>query len=656
MPASDQTRSPVWRVATAAMRSRANDLAIVLGATAIISLLILPVPASALDLLIAFNILIGVTLILVAIYIGTPTDFTVFPSILLITTLYRLSLSIATTRTILTTAHAGHIIDVFGNVTAGGNLVVGLVVFLIVTLVQFIVIAKGAERVGEVAARFSLDAMPGKQMSIDSDLRAGLIDKDEARRRRRLLELESKLHGSLDGAMKFVKGDAIAGIVVVAINLLGGLTVGVLQQHMTLGDAIQTYSVLTIGDGMVTQIPALLSAMSAGLIVTRISGDDQGGHLGEAIQRQLTQKPRVPLMTGVLCLAMAGVPGFPHTVFGVLGAICLFTGVALDPGLRQAIGRRLGPLAPLVTMPLRAPEEATRPPGQTHRVQPLLLELSGQFGDRAELVEALSALLDDFKRTLGVSLPRIGLVDAVVADGPPEWRLLAFDAWIGGGEAPAEAAARAVCDGVRETLRRNLALFVGVQETADLLHAAAADHPEVAREVSKVLSPMRIAEVLRLLVDEEAPIRNIHLILEALADAAQKEKDGLWLAAQARIAIGRQIVARYAHEGRLNAIALSPGLENQLRSALNTANAPAQLALEPGVAQSIIRSIGEAAADHAASVLVTAQDLRRPVRKLIATEFFDLAVIAYNELRPPLKLAILGRPNEVAPRAVGAAA
>src|SRR5882762_3683465 len=218
--------------------ARYSDLVLVAGVIAIVALMVLPLP-------------------LLAIYIGSPLEFSVFPSVLLMTTLFRLSLSIATTRMILLHADAGHIIATFGKVVAGGNLVVGLVVFLIITVVQFIVIAKGAERVAEVAARFSLDAMPGKQLSIDSDLRSGLIDKDEARRRRRALELESKLHGSLDGAMKFVKGDAIAGIVIIVINLLGGLAIGVMQKGMSLGDAMLKYSILTIGDGMVAQIPAL---------------------------------------------------------------------------------------------------------------------------------------------------------------------------------------------------------------------------------------------------------------------------------------------------------------------------------------------------------------------------------------------------------------
>ena len=296
-----------------------SDVILAFGVVAIVALMILPLPTTLIDVLVALNILIGVGLLLLAIYIPSPVAFSSFPSVLLITTLFRLSLAIAITRLILLNADAGHIIDTFGNMVVGGNLVVGIVVFLIITVVQFIVVAKGAERVAEVAARFTLDAMPGKQLSIDSDLRSGLIDKDEARRRRRLLEIESQLHGSLDGAMKFVKGDAVAGIVIIIINLLGGLAIGVLQLSMPMSEAIHTYSILTIGDGLVSQIPALLASISAGLIVTRTASEERDRHLGEAISRQISNEPRVAIIAGLVAMLLVWVPGFPKLVFLLLG-------------------------------------------------------------------------------------------------------------------------------------------------------------------------------------------------------------------------------------------------------------------------------------------------------------------------------------------------
>jgi type III secretion protein V len=268
-----------------------TDVLLGAGVLVVLALLVLRVPPPLLDALLAVSLISGVALLLLAIYIPNPVAFNSFPSVLLISTLFRLALSVATTRLILIDAHAGQIVEAFGSFVAGGNLVVGIVVFVIITAVQFIVIAKGAERVAEVGARFTLDAMPGKQMSIDSDLRSGLIDKDEARRRRRHLEQESQLNGALDGAMKFVKGDAIASIIIVIVNLIGGLAIGVAQRGMSFGDAAHLYSILSIGDGMVAQLPALLSAMAAGLVVTRTSGDSGDRHLGATIVRQVLAQP-----------------------------------------------------------------------------------------------------------------------------------------------------------------------------------------------------------------------------------------------------------------------------------------------------------------------------------------------------------------------------
>src|SRR5690554_925093 len=289
--------------------------------------MILPLPLVVIDALVAINISIGFGLLLLGIYIPNPVAFSSFPSVLLLTTLFRLAISIAITKSILLHADGGHIVETFGTLVAGNNLVVGLVVFLIITVVQFIVIAKGSERVAEVAARFTLDAMPGKQLSIDSDLRSGMLDKDEARSKRRLLETESQLYGSLDGAMKFVKGDAICGIVIIIINLLGGLAIGVLQKGMDLGDATRVYSILTIGDGLVSQIPAILATIAAGLVVTRTTSDVDDKHLGEAITRQVTGQPRVLLITAILAFLMMLVPGFPKLVFALLGLV-LFAAAA----------------------------------------------------------------------------------------------------------------------------------------------------------------------------------------------------------------------------------------------------------------------------------------------------------------------------------------
>jgi len=624
--------------------ARFSDLFLVGAIAGIVAMMILPLPALAIDSLVALNITFGIVLMMVAVYIASPLEFSVFPSVLLISTLFRLSLSIATTRMILLEGHAGHIIDTFGMMVAGGNLVVGLVVFLIITIVQFIVIAKGAERVAEVAARFSLDAMPGKQLSIDSDLRSGLIDKDEARRRRKNLELESKLHGSLDGAMKFVKGDAMAGIIIVVVNLLGGLAIGVMQQGMSLGDAIHKYSILTIGDGLVTQIPALLGAIAAGLIVTRTTDEATEKHLGDAIRRQLATKPRVFMMAGLLCFGMALVPGFPALVFVVLGATALVTGVLLNAALRERIEAKLKPLAP--ARPGAAPAELM--PAQTKIIEarptlPLLLELRGVgAADGQALAGALEATLDRFELELGVVLPRLSF-HATDPTEAPSWRLLAWEAPLGGGDLPTDDPVSAAAAEVRETLRRNLGLFVGIQEASVMLNRASVDYPEVVKEVARALPLARIAEVIRRLVEEEVSVRNLRDVLEGLADAGQREKDAFALCEFARVSLKRQIAARYAPDGELRALVLSSDLEAKLREAVRTNGGSPQLALDPLDAQALIQALTREIAETGVGVVVTAIDLRRHVRKLIEPDLFDVAVLSFHELPPTLRFHVAGR-------------
>jgi type III secretion protein V len=625
--------------------ARFSDLFLVAGIVAIVGLMILPLPALALDTLVAVNICFGVMLLLVAIYISTIVEFSVFPSLLLITTLYRLALSIATTRMILIEGHAGHIIDTFGTLVAGGNLVVGLVVFLIITVVQFIVIAKGAERVAEVAARFSLDAMPGKQLSIDSDLRSGMIDKDEAKRRRRVLEMESKLHGSLDGAMKFVKGDAIASIIIVVINLLGGLAIGMIQQGLEFGAAIHKYSILTIGDGMVTQIPALLGAMAAGLIVTRTTDEDSDSHLGDAVRRQFAAKPRVFLVSGGICWLLALIPGFPAPVFLLLGGVGLVTGALLDVDLRSRLTKRFLPgriLADETKAPSVAAQTRTL---DAQPIVPLLLELDGDGVRRHEgavLARALEEVLEGFEVRLGVALPRASFHYGEAA-GPARWRLLAFEAPIGAGRLADPSDLLALQDAVRQALRRNTGLFVGIQEASTLLNRAGADYPEVVKEAARALPLARIAEVMRRLAEEEVPLRNLRDILESLADAGQREKDPFALTEFARVALRRQISHRYAPDGALRAVVLEPPLEQHLREAIRSSGGAQQLALDPEMSRRVTDAILAKVDDIGAPVLLTAIDLRRHVRKLIEPARFDLGVLSFHELLPTLKLDIVGR-------------
>ncbi|MCY4329111.1 MAG: FHIPEP family type III secretion protein, partial [Endozoicomonadaceae bacterium] len=300
--------------------TKRHDIFLALMLVSILVLIIMPIPTIMVDFLIALNLGVSAILLMTAIYLKSPLDFSTFPTVLLVTTLFRLGISITTTRLILLNADAGEIVYTFGNFVVGGNLVVGIVLFLIITIVQFLVITKGSERVAEVSARFSLDGMPGKQMSIDADMRGGAIDMEEAQRRRGLVEKESQLFGSMDGAMKFVKGDAIAGLIIVVVNIGAGITIGVTSKGMTAGEALQLYSILTVGDGLISQIPALLISVTAGMIVTRVS-NDKATDLGSEIGGQLLDKPKALLVGGCLLFGFSLVPGFPTIIFMALAAL-----------------------------------------------------------------------------------------------------------------------------------------------------------------------------------------------------------------------------------------------------------------------------------------------------------------------------------------------
>ena len=635
------------------LASRFADLALVGGVVAIVALMILPLPPLLIDMLVGVNITFGVMLMLTTLYIRAPLDFSAFPSILLISTLFRLALSIATTRLILIEGHAGHIIQTFGDMVVGGNIVVGLVVFLIITVVQFIVIAKGAERVAEVAARFSLDSMPGKQLSIDSDLRSGLIDKDEARRRRRVLELESKLHGSLDGAMKFVKGDAIASIVIVVVNLIGGLAIGVMQQGMELGAATSKYSILTIGEGLVAQIPALLGAMAAGLMVTRSTDEENDTNLGQAMQRQLTGNPRVLLALGAIAFLMALVPGFPVAVFLGLGFASTAAGALGHPRLRPLLLKHAGPLRTLVGRTGEAPRPLTlvAEPAAPRPIVPLLLELSGprlSAAAEGELSAGLAVMLDRLQYRSGVPLPRLA-IHFTLPEAPPAWQLLAYELPIGAepGNEPQEVIA-----GVEALIRRQLPRFLGVQEAVTLLNRVGDDYPEVVKEAVRAVPAARIAEVLRRLAEEEVPLRNMRDVLEALTEAAGQEREVARISDLTRISLKRYLLDAVSGGATLRALVVTPELEAVVKEATRLVDGVERLAIKPEVANELVATIVRTAGETHANVLVSSFEVRRAIRKLIEPDAFDLPVLAFNELSPNTPVEIVGQiglPDGAAP-------
>ncbi len=669
--------------AGAAPRQRVgyNDIVLAFGAVLIIGVMILPLPMWMLDTLVATNIAIGFGLLMLAIYIPTPVAFSSFPSVLLLTTLFRLALSIAITRSILLHAEAGHIVQTFGEMVAGGNLVVGLVVFLIITVVQFIVVAKGAERVAEVAARFTLDAMPGKQLSIDSDLRANLIDKEEAKRKRRLLETESQLHGSLDGAMKFVKGDAIAGIVIILVNLLGGLAIGVLQKGMSLGDATHTYSILTIGDGLVSQIPAILATIAAGLVVTRTTGEIDDKHLGDAIGRQISGQPRVVLIVGVLAVLLAFVKGFPTLVFLVLGA-GLLTLAAWRYRYQFDKLRRLFRVSDDEIAEAQKPATADdlAPPAPLQlELSPALAERIGEAPLQARLKEVVTGLREEY----GVPVPQpAARVLPTLADD--EYRLTAFGARLASGRLRSDAQLRparvpaagnklpgffpplagdwvneagpdtldpadTLAAHARAALQRRMGSFIGIQETANLFGRMQRDYPDLVKEMLRVVAPQRVADVLRRLSEEGIPVRNLRDVFEAITDVGGREKDVVLLTEYVRVALKREIADRYADAERsLHVLLIHPELEDKLRQSVRVAGGASQLAIAPELAARLtaeVRSHLARQPDGVRPVLLCSLDVRRHLRKLMEVDFFDLPVLSYQELAPDLRIVQAGQIN-----------
>lgn len=678
--------------ATLSQITRRTDLVLAVLMFAIVFMMILPLPTTLIDSLIAFNMGVAVTLLMVAIYLKTPLDFAAFPSVLLISTLFRLALSISTTRLILLQADAGQVIQTFGNFVVGGNLVVGMVVFLIITVVQFIVITKGAERVAEVSARFSLDAMPGKQMSIDGDMRAGLIDMEEARRRREIVQKESQLFGSMDGAMKFVKGDAIAGIIIVVVNIIGGITIGMAQRGLTAAEAMHTYSILTIGDGLVSQIPGLFIAITAGIVVTRVTSEEEQD-LSSSIVAQISRQPRAILVAAVLLIAFGLVPGFPTPVFVALAVALALPTILTHRAKQRAEKKGIGggKLAVAVEDKTRSRMESDDGISLT---TPLMIDVDAALQTSVDpnllndkLIEARRALYME----LGVPFPGIKLrftpsrtdgsylillqeVPSAEGELKPDYyfvreaednlsmfgiafeggknflpglttlwvRRTAREELIKSGVAYMEAAEILVYH-LSFLLKRNADGFIGIQETFTIMKEMEASFPELVKESQRVLPLQRITDILKRLVSEEISIRDMRTILEALIEWGQVEKDPVMLAEYVRSNLSRQISYKFSGgQNILPAYLLSSDLEETIRSAIRQTSSGSYLALDPDVSQNIVAQIkstvGELVPQAQTPVLVTATDVRRYLRKLIEVELYELPVLSYQELNKDISI------------------
>jgi type III secretion protein V len=675
-----------------------TDLTLVLVLVLVFAMMIVPMPTPVVDLLIGINIGVSFVILMMSMYVASALDFSIFPTMLLFTTLFRVGLNITTTRLILLQADAGEIIETFGEFMVGGNFVVGAVVFLILTVVQFIVISKGAERVAEVGARFTLDAMPGKQMSIDADLRAGAIDMEEAKRRRDRVSNESSLYGAMDGAMKFVKGDAIAGIFITCINLVGGIIIGVTQMSMTAGDAVQRFGILSIGDGLVSQIPSLLISISAGIIITRTGGNAEG--LGEQVGSQIFSQPKALALAGGLVAGMAAIPGFPKPQLIVLGATICSLGVLLlrmnketpAEDSRQELDKTLAPS-------MGRKEARTRPGDEFAPTVPILLDISREL-EVSLSYDSLNDELLSLRRALyfdlGVPFPGINIRtngnlavlsyallihEVPVARGTLEKDMILVretranlemfsvevreteqflpgvpSLWVDKSKAPLLEQAgigcmshsRVLAYHLSLMLTRNAAEFIGLQQTKFLLDRMENGSPDLVREVTRLLPVQKISEIFQRLVGERVSIRNLSAILESLVDWAGREKDILLLTEQVRGALRRQI--SYMYSGGLNilpVVLLNPDVEDMIRKAIRQTSSGAYLALPPESGRALLAALHketDGALDRKQPpVLLTSMDIRRYVRRLIEPEFYDLPVLAYQELTPEITTQPIAR-------------
>lgn len=670
------------------------DVALAALVLMIVGMMIVPLPTFLLDILISGNVALGVLMMLTAMYVSSGLQFTAFPTVLLITTLYRLALNVSSTRLILLQADAGDVIEAFGNFVVQGNYVVGAVIFLILTLIQFLVIAKGSERVAEVGARFTLDAMPGKQMSIDAELRAGSISQDEARRRRSNLQKESQFYGAMDGAMKFVKGDAIAGIVITIVNILGGLAIGVAMHDMSAGEALSRYGLLTIGDGLVSQIPALLISTAAGLVVTRVASEDEDSSLGGDVATQIFGNPRALFVASAFLLLLAIVPGLPALPFLILAT--LFFVVA-----RRLQNKPLEEEAEVVV----AKEEAARETEARKAMIPLVVPVSVEVASNLEntladasgqgpfLEEEVPLLRDDLFLDLGVALPGVRArsnpdlepftymisvqeVPAVVGT-LREGKLFALEsaatfagygieaeealdpdgglpsAWIDESVrdlakeigAPLLSHAAFVARHLGAVVRRRPSPFVGLQEVQSMLDQLERAYPALVRNVvPKPVSLSLLTDILRRLADEGVSIRPLREILEALGTHAATERDPITLTELVRAALKRQITHAYAEHGALNVFLLDPEIEDLVRDSIQRTNAGSYLAIPPRMAKEVLSAFRrECELEPGPITVLTQADVRRFVRRLIETELPNAAVISYQELAPEASVQPLGR-------------
>lgn len=675
--------------------SQRPELFLILLMVVILAMLIIPLPTWLIDILLAVNITISILLFIGTFYIQKVLEFSALPSVLLITTLFRLALSISTSRMILLQADAGHIISTFGSFVISGDIIVGLIIFSIITLFQFIVITKGSERVAEVCARFSLDAMPGKQMSIDADLRAGTIAPEVAQQRRSMLEKESQLFGALDGTMKFIKGDAIAGIVIIFVNFLGGISIGMGRLGMSFSHATDVYTILTIGDALVAQIPALLISVGTGFVITRVSED--GKNLGHNIIEQIFSRDFVLLVTGFMTLMMGLLPGFPLPVFFTLAAL-LFSLYGYRYYKQKAEQKQLATGNTSFMSPYsrnQTEEEGAENELELNNVLPetlplLLLVPQSHFDEKK--AKSLAGMLGrDFYINFGIQLPEVR-INAIPDDDMTSVRLLinevqasdfkiafgyskilhwdnAIDLldvdlqvfttggeqsqWVKNEDLPKIQALNlltrsaeselSLC--VQSVVSQNIAEFFGIQETKNILDKMESLYPELLKETYRHATVQRVAEVFQRLLKEKISVRNMKVVLEALALWAGKERDTILLVEHVRGALARYISDKFSVNNHLSVLLLSPETENRIRKGIRNTSTGSFINLDPEDNEYVMNAFNQGIQSINYSlkevVVLTAIDIRRYAKRLLDAQHPELEVLSFGEISESIKINVI---------------
>lgn len=669
-----------------------SDILVAVAIITIVVMMIIPLPTFLLDLFLSFNITFSLIIVMVAIYNTEPLDFSIFPSLLLITTLFRLALNVSSTRLILLEGYAGEVITAFGNFVVGGNAVVGFIVFVILIIIQFIVITKGAERVAEVAARFTLDAMPGKQMSIDADLNAGLISDSDARLRRKKIQREADFYGAMDGASKFVKGDAIAAIIIIIINIVGGFIIGMVQRNMELTQALQAYTLLTVGEGLVNQIPALLISTATGLMVTRAASES---NLGHDIATQILTNPRMFFIAGGVLLLLGLVPGLPGFPFFVLGLSGIGIGYVLKRTAQSQADEQVNQLEQKEMEEVRKPENIVA----LLQVDPMELEIGyslipivdvsqgGDLLDRVVMIRRQCAL------ELGLIVPTIRIRDNIqlkpniyviklrgveiakgelmldhymamnpgtvfdeiqgIATVEPAFGLPAL--WIQESlREQAELSGYTVVDPVSvlathltEVIKSHADEILGRQEVQTLVDAVKQNNPAVVDEVvPSLLSLGDIQKVLANLLRERVSIRDMVTIMETLGDYGSLTKDTELLTEYVRHALSRQISRQHVQNNTLTCLTVDPQLENTINGAVQRTEQGSYVALEPQVMQAIVASLSNELPKLTnlgyQPLVLTSPAVRMHFRKLTERVAPNLTVLSYAEIEPKIEVQALG--------------